>query len=198
MLQLKMPLRAATLDDAKILADLINLASEGISYYLWSLDAAPDQDPWEIGRERAVRETGGFSYRNAVLYEVEGLPVGMLLGYKLPDIIANDDLAGVPDFVVPLLELEALASGSWYINGLAVLPGYEGHGIASHLLALADEMAGNSGARETSLIVADENDRAHSLYEYKGYQQRASKPVISHAGAPHKGHWVLMVKSIMS
>ena len=37
--------------------------------YVWTRIAGPGGDPWAVGRQRARRETGSFSYRNAVVVE---------------------------------------------------------------------------------------------------------------------------------
>ena len=55
----------ATREQAPALAFLINLAGEGIPHYLWTGMAQDGEEPMEIGAQRAAREEGGFSYRNA-------------------------------------------------------------------------------------------------------------------------------------
>lgn len=70
---------------------------------------------------RAARESGGFSYRNAHVAERDGRVVAMLLGYRLPEPYDAGDLEALPSVVRPLVELEALAPGSWYVNAVAAL-----------------------------------------------------------------------------
>lgn len=60
-----MIIQRALKENATDLAFLINLAGEGIPRYLWSEMAEDGQDPMEVGRSRASREEGGFSYTNA-------------------------------------------------------------------------------------------------------------------------------------
>ena len=84
MVHLDTPFRRATPDDAQALAELVDFASEGLALYLWAKIAGPGGDPWAVGRERALRETGGFSYRNAVVLEREGRVAAGLIGYPLP------------------------------------------------------------------------------------------------------------------
>src|SRR5262245_66674400 len=72
MIALAPPFRQATAQDAGALADLVEFASEGLALKVWSKIAGPGGDAWAIGRERAQRETGSFSYRNAVLVEAGG------------------------------------------------------------------------------------------------------------------------------
>ena len=78
-------IRAATPDDAPALADFVEFASEGLALRVWSKLAGPDGDAWAVGRERARRETGSFSYRNAFVLEADGSAAAGLIGYPLPD-----------------------------------------------------------------------------------------------------------------
>ena len=84
MIQLTHPFRRATPDDAQALAELVDFASEGLALYLWTKFAGPGGDPWAVGRERALRETGAFSFRNAVVLERDGRAAAGLIGYPLP------------------------------------------------------------------------------------------------------------------
>ena len=119
-------LRRAAPEDAETLARLIDLAGEGIPAHLWRQAARDGESVWDVGRQRAARESGGFSYRNAEVCEAQGRPAGMLLGYRQPDPYDAGDLDELPAIVRPLVELEALAPGSWYLNGLAVFPEFAG------------------------------------------------------------------------
>src|SRR3954449_289693 len=85
VVQLTPPLRHATRDDAQALAELVDFASEGLATYLWSKIAGPAGDPWAVGRERALREAGGFSYRNAIVLDLDRRVGAGLIGYPLPD-----------------------------------------------------------------------------------------------------------------
>lgn len=72
MIDLPAGCRPATPDDADALAQLVNLAGEGLPLHLWERMAAPGQSPWDVGRARARRDTGGFSWRNATVREAKG------------------------------------------------------------------------------------------------------------------------------
>src|SRR5262244_1027965 len=140
MVALAPPFRQATPDDAAALADLVEFASEGLALQVWSKIAGPGGDAWAIGRERARRETGSFSYRNAVVAEAGGGIAAGLIGYPQPDqpeAIAPD----MPLMFVPLQELENLAAGSWYVNVLAAYPERRGHGLGTALLERARAIA---------------------------------------------------------
>jgi hypothetical protein len=77
-IELAPPLRPARLSDAEKLAELVNYAGEGLPLYLWNKLAKPGTTAWEVGRQRAMRETGSFSFRNAVIIEVDREVAGCL------------------------------------------------------------------------------------------------------------------------
>jgi hypothetical protein len=85
MVNLEPPFRPATIDDAPVLAELVNYAGEGLPHYLWSTLVEPGEDASDIGRRRAAREEGSFSYRNAAIIERNGQCAGCLIGYEIPD-----------------------------------------------------------------------------------------------------------------
>ena len=84
--------------------------------------AEPGESAWDVGRRRAMRETGSFSYRNATVAEVDGRVIAGLIGYPLPDRPEPIDDDQMPPMFVPLQELENLAPGTWYVNVLATCP----------------------------------------------------------------------------
>ena len=188
--------RPATKADASSLAILVDIAGEGLPAYLWGTLKGPGQSILEVGRERALREEGGFSYRNAVIAEVVGEVAATLIGYPLDDPYQLGDLNEVPEIVRPLVKLEAKAPGSWYVNVLATFPEFRRQGIGLKLLDRAEGVARETGARSLSVIVASGNDRAKRLYGRAGYAAFASEPVFPFPGCPHEGHWVLMVKDL--
>lgn len=191
-------LRPARPDDAEILARLIELAAEGIAWHLWSQSAAPGESPLEVGKRRALREEGGFSFRNATVAERDGRVVGMLLGYPLPDPYDSGDLADLPDYVRPLVELESLAPGSWYVNGLAVLPDHQGQGIGGLLLDHAHALARAGGQRTSSIIVSAANPGAHRLYARSGYRDVSRRPAVHIPGVHAHEAWILMTRPVQA
>jgi ribosomal protein S18 acetylase RimI-like enzyme len=187
-------IRRATKHDAAALARLVDLAGEGLPSWLWARSAEEGEDAFEVGRRRAAREEGGFSYRNAHVIEADGQVAGMLLGYRLPEPYEVGDLSDLPEVVRPLVELEAQAPGSWYVNAVAVFDAFRGQGYGTRLMDLAERLARDSGAGELSLIVAEHNDGARRLYERLGYEVLARRPGSSADGFSHEGDWVLMAK----
>lgn len=197
MTKLKPPFRRAVIEDAPVLAELVNYAGEGMPLYLWGKMAQTGESAWDIGRRRAAREEGSFSYRNATIIERDGQCAGCLIGYEIPDDpgpIADD----MPAMFVPLQELENLAPGTWYVNVLAVRPQFRGHGLGSKLLSLAEETARSLGKRGLSVIVSDANLGARRLYERCGYSKRATRPMVKENWASNGQSWVLLTRAFLA
>ena len=191
-----MTIQRAVKENAADLAYLLNLAGEGIPKYLWSEIAEDGQDPMEVGRTRASREEGGFSYTNARVSVEAGHVMGMIVSYQQPDPYSIEDIEEYPEIVKPLVLLEAKAPGSWYINAIATFKEFQGRGVAQKLLNEAEQRAISAGNSEISLIVASENSRAKKLYEHIGYKLVSSLPMVSYPGCLHGGEWLLMVKEL--
>jgi ribosomal protein S18 acetylase RimI-like enzyme len=188
------PFRPATKEDAGVLAELVNHAGEGMPLYLWGKLAGRGETAWDVGRARAGREHGSFSYRNATIIERKGEAAGCLIGYA----IADAPLALAPDIPAmfrPLQELENLAPGTWYVNVLAVLPTFRNAGLGTELLRLADRTGRELGSRGLSLIVSDANTGARRLYERTGYRETATRPMVKEGWSNEGQNWVLLANA---
>ncbi len=192
----KTRIRRATKDDAAALAELVNMAGEGLPHYLWSKMAGEDEDAWDIGRARAMRDTGSFSYRNAHILEVGDEIAAALIGYPLDDEPEPSDYSSMPPMFVPLQELEDLAPGTWYINVIAAFPNFRGRGHGAELMSLAERLAAETGRRGLSLIVADANVGARRLYERCGYREAGTRPMIKEDWDSSASNWVLMIRDL--
>lgn len=194
MIDLRPPHRWATPDDAEPMTKLVNFAGEGMPVYLWTQLAEDGQSPWDVGRERARRESGSFSYRNTVVCEEDGEIVACLIGYPLPDEPEPVDYDELPAMFRPLQELEDLAPKTWYVNVLAAFPEQRGKGYGSGLLAVAEEIARDTNREGLSIIVSDANAGARRLYERSGYQEIATRPMHKDDWENDGENWVLLVK----
>ena len=192
--RLEPPLRRARREDGRRVAELMNVAGHGLPAYLWSLSAEDGQEPLDVGTARAAREDGNFSYRNAVVAEEDGEAVAMVLAYRLPEAGETVDLDETPELLRPLVELELLAPGTFYVNGLATLPGYRGRGLGSKLLEVANDLAMEAGCDELSLEVFEQNAGAVRLYESHGYRTVARRPAVPHPSYPYDGDILLMTR----
>jgi len=195
MVELASPFRCATPADAPAMAELVHFASEGLALYLWTRMAGPGGDPWAVGRERAEREQGGFSFRNTILIELEGRVAAGLIGYPLPDTL-DPPPDNPPAMFVPLNELEDLVPGTWYVNVLAAYPQHRGKGHGTALLGVAEQLARDTRRRGMSIIVADTNTGARRLYERCGYREVASRRMVKEDWQHPGTNFVLLAKRL--
>ncbi len=190
-----MQIRQATAADDADLVQFINMAADDLPLHFWRKSVGPDGDPWAYGRERARRETGNFSYRNAWVAEQDGAVAACLLGY-MADAEPGPIDPDTPAIFVPLLQLEALAPGSWYLNVLATYVPQRGRGLGSALLAHAETVARACGATSISLIAEDTHDAARRLYTAKGYVEVARRPVVKGDWQVDAAEWILFAKAL--
>lgn len=188
--------RQARLDDADALAAFVNQAGEGMPLWLWETMREAGETAWDVGRRRAAREEGSFSYRNARVADIDGRAVGALIGYAQPAEPEPIDHATMPAMFVPLQELENLAPDSWYVNVLAVDPAFRGRGIGAKLLGVADETAAQAGKPGLSVIVSDANAGARRLYLRCGYREAATRPMVKDGWPGEGSAWILLTKTL--
>ena len=196
MIDLVHPYRPATLDDANALAELVNMAGEGLPYYVWSKMAAPGMSPWDVGRNRARRDSGGFSYRNAVVRVQDNNVIACMIGYPLDDEPEPAIYDDIPPMFVPLQQLEDEVPGTWYVNVLATYPEYRGSGIGKELLDIAEQIARDLNMKGMSVIVSDANAGARRLYERCGYNEQDSRPMLKDEWQNEGNHWILLTRNI--
>lgn len=189
--------RDARKDDARALAQLIEIAGEGIPTYLWAQQAGAGRSALDVGAERAAREDANFSYRNAVVAHVDGKVAGMLLGYPLAAPSAEEiaALRQVPPLLRPLVELEHRVPGSFYVNALAVFSPYRGNGIGTALLDIARQRARQARCPRLSVQVFAENQHAFRLYLRCGFRVADRRPIVAHQCYPYSTEVLLMTRA---
>lgn len=189
-------LRPADRSDATALAVLTDIAGEGMPFWAWSGMAEEHQSPLEIGRSRAARDEGGFSYRNASVLEIEDEIAGMVLSYQLDDPYEIGDLEAMPEPFRPLVELEAIVPGSWYVSALATFEEFNDRDNFQTLMEKAEKKAYSVSAKEISFICSEKNEEACFLCQTTGFSERSRRPMISFPGERCEGNWLLFVKSL--
>ena len=157
-------IRKAVADDAP----LVGLA------VLMALHYDESHPMYGIFQELAGREVSQYSYRNALIGEVNGVPAGAIVGY---------DGALLHQLREPLLQLvreklgrelnieDETAAGEFYIDSFAVLPQYRGCGVGRELLVAACDRAFAAGHKKVGLIVDFNNSRAEKLYTSLGFKR---------------------------
>ena len=189
-------IRPATTGDAEALCELINFAGEGLPLHLWKKMAEPGETAWDVGRRRARRDEGSFSYRNSVTLEAQGAVAAALIGYPLAEPPEAVDYGELPPMFVPLQQLEDLVPNSWYVNVLAAYPEWRDQGFGARLLDFAEAVAADTNRDRMSIIVSDANDGAWRLYERCGYTFTAQRPMVKEDWENPGENWVLLTKEI--
>lgn len=191
-------LRPARKGDAAQLAVLMDIASQGLVSHLWSSLALPGESPFEIGRSRIIdRSALPSHYSNWTVAEVSGDVAAASAGYRVPDPYDAGDSGELPDAYAPLLELEALASGDWFLAVLAVFPEFRRRGLAKRMLLAAEVEAKRSGTRSIALTVSRENSMARELYLQSGFIETARRKRVFLGGAGRcDDEWLLLRKSL--
>ena len=189
-------IRPAFLADTATLTVLMDIAGEGVPNRLWLEMAEPGRSALEVGRERARREEGGFSYRHTTVALAGDEIAACLIGYLLDDPYDLTGLDDMPEPFRPLVRLEAKAPGTWYVNVIATFPEYRGQGIGARLLEIAGDRTREAGAAASSIIVGSWNAGAARLYSRCGYQVVAQEPAILPEAYLQTGDWLLMTRSL--
>lgn len=189
-------IRPAHPADASDMAVLVDIAGHGLAAFFWGRSRS-ETDPdsvLEVGRSRALRDEGSFSWRNAFMAELDDRVAGMLTGYRQPDKMDDDDLDELDPLIRPLVELESMAPSTWYVNVLATHAEFRRQGIGSALMTKAEDLARAEGTSGLSVIVEDSNTGARRLYERHGYTLEAERPYVPFGERSHSKFWQLLVR----
>jgi ribosomal protein S18 acetylase RimI-like enzyme len=190
-------IRAARKTGASEMVALIDCAGYGMPQWVWQGKRTDETSALEVGRKRAMRDEGSFSYRNVHILEDMGNVMGMLIGFPIDDPYDMGDMENTPEAFRPLVELEAQVPGSWYVNVLAVHAEFRGQGLGSRLLGYAEYVANQTRNGTMSIIFESRNLKAYRLYERLGYREAARRLRVSFPGdGTGSEEWILMKKLV--
>lgn len=170
-----MTFRKATVDDRYFISRMFHAAM--------LIDDAPDERIREFGDLICSRHDVLYSSDNSTIATVQGKPVGMVTAYdgrfyhdwQVQTFALVKEHLGIE---FPGMEDEAVP-GEYYIDSLAVLPEYQGHGIGTQLLRFA--MAnGQSLGLTCTLAVDPDNPAARRLYESLGFREAGTLFIFGH------------------
>ena len=160
-----MKIRPATIDDAPFIAWTV-LVAVGIEHP----NAKMMQSVTTLCRRTGVL----YSWQNSLMAEMDGKVVACLISYDGADYSmwrtpTFDYIAAEAkrDFRMMQPETEA---GEYYLDSMAVLPDYRGHGIGTQLLKAGVEKARQLHIGKVSMVVSPENPKAQQLYESLGFK----------------------------
>jgi ribosomal protein S18 acetylase RimI-like enzyme len=190
-------LRSARKADARAIAELFRISSDGVADYIWTTlaDDYPGLEPIEIGERRYQRENEAFSYRHCLVVEQAGEIIALVHAFPIAPADASAASSEPGDPVLqPYAELEA--PGTLYISAMAVRPAYRGRGIGRRLLEAARQRARALGLERLSLLCFAANTGALRLYEREGFSVIDRRDVVPHPLIHRAGEVLLMVAPV--
>jgi hypothetical protein len=102
--------RSAMVENCNTIAQLMRIASDGVTDYVWStlVDEYPGLTPIEIRARRYANAESLFSYKNCVLAEQAGETIGMMLTFPVEELEVAELPHTDPQRIPPALTLEIL------------------------------------------------------------------------------------------
>ncbi|MGF7050310.1 ribosomal protein S18 acetylase RimI-like enzyme [Paenibacillus sp. DS2015] len=175
-----MTIRIAIPRDAQQAARLMYDALHDVAHQLTG--AETEADAVEVLAYYFAQEKGRLSYKQAMVKELDGKVVGVVIAYAGADADVLDQpmlerlrkLHNDPTFT---LAKEA-DEDEYYIDTLSVSPEYGGRGMGSELIQAVEQVAKKLGFSKNALVVFKDNPRAYALYQRSGYE--ADKEITIH------------------
>ena len=164
--------RPAEKEDSMKLAELINIASDGVVEYLFQ-ELVPGMTPVQVVAHNLENDNYPHSFRSAVVAATEADVIGMALSYpssyhKITDEMKSffpaDRLKHLSRFFSSRIE------NSWYLDALCVIATHRRSGIGEKLISITKEKAVENGYNSLSLIVFSDNKLAIPVYERTGFK----------------------------
>ena len=171
-------IRQATINDAKLIAYCVGSAigEEAVQEHLGA--------NWlDIIAEIARLEISQYSYRNALIAEINNTPAGAVIAYDGArlDELRTQTLRIIhrynPDFAFTEDETEA---GEYYLDSLCVLPQYRKMSVATRLINALCEKVFSEGHNRVGLIVDFDNPNAERLYTSLGFKRIKTRNFLGH------------------
>ncbi|WP_455208663.1 GNAT family N-acetyltransferase [Kaarinaea lacus] len=192
-------IRQARIEDARDIANLIAISSDGVAVVEWQQEAEQaGSAALDIGERTYRNSSGNYSWRNCNIVEKAGQVCGMLLTFAMPDRAPRDTTQrpGIDsdNVFAPYMYLEE--PNSWYICGVAVYPEHRGQGIGTMLMQIANEQARQHDFDKVSLVAFEQNTGSVRLYQRLGYEVVDQAPVIPHPLIHYTGQALLMVARV--
>ncbi|QAX87333.1 GNAT family N-acetyltransferase [Pseudomonas sp. DTU12.3] len=181
--------RPARRTDAREIARLFQISSEGAADYIWSQLAEPGEALLDVGERRYARDDVDFSWQNCLIAEANGRVVGMMHSYAMRE--DPDPTPPTDPVLAPYADMEV--ADSLYISSLALYEGWRNQGLGLQFLLHAQARADQLALNGLSLIDYAANTGARRFYERHGFGiiktcQVAPHPLIRVTGAAYLMH----------
>ncbi len=174
-----MIVREAKIEDAPLIAWTV---AEAIGTE--TLERYCGNDGLAVLETLARAEVSQYSFRNALVAEIDGVPAGAIVGYDgaLLRELRPITFALIRGKTGKVLEIEEETQpGEFYLDSVGVRPEFRGLGVGRELILKMCERAFSSGHDKVGLLVDAENPRAEKLYTALGFVRVAEKRFCGNA-----------------
>lgn len=178
-------LRRAIADDGNWAAPLLFSICPALFSYIFATSAEQAQD---VLQQAFVYPSHAFSYEHTCVVEIQGQPVGLIIGY--PAVIkrqADEKVHSVMARLTPLRKLpkilinvadfnrikQDISMKDYYLLGVGILPEFRNQGLGTYLLAQIEAQA--SPCQTICLDITYINTRGRKFFERNGYRITLSK-----------------------
>jgi ribosomal protein S18 acetylase RimI-like enzyme len=158
--------------DCAKLAELINIASDGVVEYLFH-GLVPGMTPVQVIAHNHENDNYPHSYKSAIVATDKNDIAGMALSYPSSYHKITDDMRSF----FPADRLEHLSAfyssrvdNTWFLDALCVIESHRRCSIGENLISLTKEKAIENGYNALSLIVFADNTLAIPVYERTGFE----------------------------
>ena len=161
----RITIRRATPDDARFIAENVLRA-----LHIEETDDSHIEHLAGISR----REDTLYSWRNSTIALYDGVPAGLMVAYD------GARYRRMRDITFPMIRMyvgddyhsmdDEASAGEFYLDSLAVLPGFRNRGIASALIREMFRLRDEAGIPLATIAVDPENDTAYRLYIRSGFR----------------------------
>jgi ribosomal protein S18 acetylase RimI-like enzyme len=194
-------IRDAVVGDAPALAEVCVMAAHGVMELFYE-GLVPGKSVADCVVERRILVPESFASINRWRVAVDGS--GAFLGAL--NCLPHQALMDSPDDplldetklrpIAGLLDLEASATESYYVNIIAVYPQYRGCGTGLALMREAERLARLENFRRVSLCTFDAADGPLAFYRRLGFEVQATRPIEPHPAIAVVGNFVQMAREL--
>ncbi len=190
--------RPAEKADCAKIAELIDIASDGVVEYLFH-DLIPEMTPVQVMAYNLEKDNYPHTYKSAIVAADGPNVVGMALSYpssyhKITDemisFFPNERLEHLSDFY------SSHVLDSWFLDALGVDETCRRKGIGTRLIKLTKERAKDHGYGILSLIAFADNSPALALYKVHGFQVVQEINLEGNEFIPHHEGCLLLKSNI--
>lgn len=187
-------MRMATVDDLDPLVLLLDMANHGNVKRVLT-EEAKDGESWiEVCKARMAPSHSEINPSKAIVAVVDGEVAGALFYFHHQPFVIEMDIASLPSYYRPFLELRSKASEGLFLRDIGVFPEYRGYQLASRILEAAIASGSQAGLNRLIAIVNDTNIPSLSLFHKFGLKVQASLPIGEHGYFKPESNWLLLIR----